>query len=102
MVYKLKRICSEKKHMREMNLWFLKLGFPENIVNQELGKVKFSKSSGRANKRDKGVCLVVTYHPLAGFLIDTLIYFILIKKLKEFLHLVPWLRFAVQGKVAAK
>ena len=47
-----------------MNLWFLERGYPENIVNQELGKVKFSKSSGRTNKRDKGVCLVVTYHPL--------------------------------------
>ena len=47
-----------------MNLWFLERGYPENIVNQELRKVKFSKSSGRTNKRDKGVCLVVTYHPL--------------------------------------
>ena len=50
--------------MREMNLWFLKRGYPENIVKQKLGKVKFSKSSGRAKKRDEGVCLAVTYHPL--------------------------------------
>ena len=47
-----------------MNLWFLKRGYPENIVNQELGKVKFSQSSVRDNKRDKGVRLVARYHPL--------------------------------------
>ena len=65
---RVKRICSEKedflKHMREMKLWFLKRGYPDNIVDQELGKVKFSESSRRTNKRDKGVCLVATYHPL--------------------------------------
>ena len=47
-----------------MELWFLKRGFPENIVDQELGKVEFSELSRRTNKRDKGLCLVATYHPL--------------------------------------
>ena len=47
-----------------MKLWFLKRGYPENIVDQELGKVEFSESSRRTNKRDEGVCLVATYHPL--------------------------------------
>ena len=47
-----------------MNLWFLKRDCPENIVNQELEKVKFSQSSVRDNKRDKGVRLVARYHPL--------------------------------------
>ena len=65
---RVKRICSEKedflKHMREMKLWFLKRGYPENIVDQELGKVESSESSRRTNKKDKGVCLVATYHPL--------------------------------------
>ena len=50
--------------MREVKFWFLKRGYPENIVDQELGKVDFSESSRRTNKRDKGVCLVATYHPL--------------------------------------
>ena len=65
---RVKRLCSEKqdflKHMREIKLWFLKRGYPENIVDQELGKREFSESSRRTNKRDKGVCLVATYHPL--------------------------------------
>ena len=51
---RVKRICSEKeyflKHMMEMKLWFLKRGYPENIVDQELGKVDFSESSRRTNK----------------------------------------------------
>ena len=50
--------------MRDMKLWFLKRCYPENIVDQELGKVDFSEPSQRTNKRDKGVCLVATYYPL--------------------------------------
>ena len=46
-----------------MKLWFLKRGYPENIVEQELGKVESSESSRRINKKDKGV-LVATYYPL--------------------------------------
>ena len=42
---RVKRLCSEKqdflKHMREIKLWFLKRGYPENIVDQELGKGEF-------------------------------------------------------------
>ena len=41
-----------------MKLCFLKRGYSENIFDQELGKVEFSESSGRTNKRDKGACLV--------------------------------------------
>ena len=37
------------------------------------------------------------FKTLVGFFIDILIYFIPIKKLKEFLHLVPWLHFVVRG-----
>ena len=65
---RVKRICSEKedffKHLKERKLWFLKRDYPENIVEQELGKVESSESSRRTNKKDKGVCLVATYHPL--------------------------------------
>ena len=54
---RVKRICSEKedflKHMREMKLWFLKRGYPENIVDQELGKFECSEPSRRTNKEIK-------------------------------------------------
>ena len=65
---RVKRICFEKedflKHMREMKLWFLRRCYPENILDQELGKVDFSELSRRTKKRDKGVCLVATCYPL--------------------------------------
>ena len=47
-----------------MKLWFLKRGYPESIVDQEPGKVESSQLSQRTNKKDKGLCLVATYHPL--------------------------------------
>ena len=47
-----------------MKLWFLKRGYPENIVDHELGKIEFSESSRRTNKSDESACLVNTYHPL--------------------------------------
>ena len=47
-----------------MKLWFLKRDYPENIVHHERGKIEFSESSGKTNKRDKSVCLVATYHAL--------------------------------------
>ena len=37
------------KHMREIKLWFIKRGYPENIADQELGKTKSSGSSRRTN-----------------------------------------------------
>ena len=53
---RVKRICSENedflKHMREMKLWFLKRGNPENMVDQELGKAESSESSRRTYKKD--------------------------------------------------
>ena len=50
--------------MREIKLWFLKRGYSENIVEQELRKAESPESSRRTNKKDKSVCLVATYHPL--------------------------------------
>ena len=53
---RVKRICFEKedflKHMREMKLWFLKRGYHEEIIYQELGKVEFSDSTQRTNERN--------------------------------------------------
>ena len=45
-----------------MKLWFLKRGYPENIVEQQLGKVESSETSRKANKKDEDVSLV--YHRL--------------------------------------
>ena len=97
---RMNKICLEKedflKHIREIKLWFFIRCYLEKVVGQELGKVEFSESSRRPNKRDKGVCLVDTYQPLIQN-IDKI--FHIIKKLKEFLYLVQWLRFVVQEKL---
>ena len=89
--------------MREMKLWFLKLDYPKNTVDQ--GRLNFLNHLEELAKEIK-VCSELPHitHYLktsVGLFIDILIYFILIKKLKEFLHLVPWFRLAVQGKLAA-
>ena len=48
-----------------MKLWFLKRGYPENIINREMEKVKFKKQVfSRKGGVTKGVSLVITYHPL--------------------------------------
>ena len=45
-----------------MKLWFLKRGYPENMIDEEMKKVKFSEKSSKKSKRPKRVPFVVTYH----------------------------------------
>ena len=48
-----------------MKSWFLKQGYPENIINREMEKVKFKKQVfSRRGEVTKGVPMVITYHPL--------------------------------------
>ena len=61
------RVCSHeadfRKHTTEMKSWFLKRGYPNNVIEKEMKKVKFSKVSSTRKDNPKGVPLVVTYHP---------------------------------------
>ena len=61
------RVCSHeadfRKHTTEMKSWFLKRGYPNNVIEKEMKKVKFSKISSTRKDNAKGVPLVVTYHP---------------------------------------
>ena len=66
---RLSRICSAekdfKKHIAEMKSWFSQRRFPQKLIETETSKVKCS--GGRVfhrTKVEKGVPLVVTYHPL--------------------------------------
>ena len=52
-----------RKHTTEMKSWFLKRGYPNNVTEKEMKKVKFSKISSTRKGNAKGVPLVVTYHP---------------------------------------
>ena len=63
------RICSFekdfKRHTREMKSWFLNRGYPEWLINKEIGKVKHQPNvSTRTKNKTQGVPLVITYHPL--------------------------------------
>ena len=46
-----------------MKSWFLKRGYPENMTDEEMKKVKFSEKGSNGSKGSKGVLFVVTYHP---------------------------------------
>ena len=53
------------KHKDNMKSWFLKREYPERLISAEMDKVKFSNIERRSNsKTQKGIPLVVTYHPL--------------------------------------
>ena len=53
------------RRKKEMKSKFLKRGYPENIINREMEKVKFKKQLfSRRGVATKGVPLVITYHTL--------------------------------------
>ena len=64
-----RRICSFEtdfvKRKNEMKSWFLKRGYPERLIDNEIKKVKFNQYhfNGKHNS-NKGILLVVMYHPL--------------------------------------
>ena len=62
-----RRLCSFEsdflKHYTKMKSWFLKRGYPENMIDEEMKKVKFSQKGSKKSKGSKGVPFVVTYHP---------------------------------------
>ena len=48
-----------------MNSWFLVRGYPKDLIEAEMKKIKFT-SKNRSTKRDKSmkvVLFVMTYHP---------------------------------------
>ena len=51
------------KHCTKIKSLFSKRGYPENMIDEEMKKVKFSGKGSKKSKRSKGVSFVVTYHP---------------------------------------
>ena len=68
------RICSRDcdfcKHISEMKTWFLRRGYPTNLVESEMKNIKFSHVSNNKSQKIilKRIPLVVTYHPLLNSL----------------------------------
>ena len=55
-----------------MKSWFLKRGYPENMIQEEMKKVNFSEKGSKKHKGSKGVPFAVTYHPSLIFLSPTI------------------------------
>ena len=47
-----------------MKGWLIKRGYPEAVIEKELKKVHFSKQGQKSDKVEKGIPLIVTFHPL--------------------------------------
>ena len=62
------RICSFEedfeRHRNQMKLWFLNSGYPKRLIDKEVEKVKFPRTSRKRDTKMKGILLVITYHPL--------------------------------------
>ena len=66
---RISRLCSYEenfiKHKANIRSWFLKREYPEKLISADIDKVKFSNIERKSNsKTQKGIPLVVTYHPL--------------------------------------
>ena len=46
-----------------MKSWFLKRGYPNDVIQKEMEKIKISKILSTRKHNTKGVQMVVTYHP---------------------------------------
>ena len=61
-------ICSREndfnRHKSNMKIWFQKRGYPENISENEMKKVKFPCCNKVQRKNSKGIAFLVTYHSL--------------------------------------
>ena len=62
---RISRLCSEendfKNYRSQMKSWFLKRGYPEKLIENEMRKVKFGKEGIKEAKGVKGIPFVVTY-----------------------------------------
>ena len=60
------RVCSHeanfRKHTKEIKSWFFRRTYPNDVIEKEMKKVKFSKISSTRKDNTKGVPMVVTYH----------------------------------------
>ena len=66
---RISRICSCEsdfvRHLVNMKSWFLERGYPSDLVESEMKKVKFSPNVNNKNigKSVKGIPFILTYHP---------------------------------------
>ena len=54
--------------MAGMKQWFAKRAYPQDLINSEMNKVKFSYVKNKYNNKEKGIPFVVTIHSLLNSL----------------------------------
>ena len=52
------------RHKSNMKIWFQKRGYPENIIENEMKRVKFPSCNKAQRKNSKDIAFAVTYQPL--------------------------------------
>ena len=61
------RTCSSEKdfksHVSHMKEWFLAIGYPEIVANNQIDKVAFARDQSVKKNLASGVPFVTTYHP---------------------------------------
>ena len=95
------RICSFEegfeRHRNQVTLWFLNRGYPKQLIDKEVEKVKFPCISRKRDTKMKGILLVITYHPLlknfASVIRQHLYILYLSKKVKEIFTSGPMVSF---------
>ena len=104
-----RRLCSLQsgflKHCTEMKSWFLKRDYPENMIDEEMKKVKFSEKGSDSSKGSKGVLFVVTYHPsmngLSRIINDNLNILYMSRQTKAMFSLGPMVSFSSARRISS-
>ena len=53
-----------KKNTMEMKLWFFKGVYAKDVIEKELGKIKFCNKVSNKKQKEIGRPFVVTYYPI--------------------------------------
>ena len=74
---RIKRLCSDSKdcktHLKNLKKWFHDRGYPENIIDNQLKRVKGESREELLRPKEKGnknivIPFIVTYHPHLKYL----------------------------------
>ena len=103
------RLCSAENDFKndrsQMKYWFLKRGYPEKLIENEMRKVKFCKEEITKTKGVRGIPFVVTYHSQLrnqGKIINQNIYLLdMNKESKKIFSPWPMVSFRIPRKISS-
>ena len=104
---RLSRLCTYekdfKRHMAGMKQWFAKRDYPKDLIKTEMNKVKFPFVENKNNnKKEKGIPLVVTFHPSLGSILNKNYYLLRVNdEVKKVFSLRPMVSFRSARKLSS-